>query len=412
MFDNPFSQKNIALGITGSIAAYKAVELASKLTKAGARVDVIMTQSAVQFVTPLTFASVTGRPAFTDADLWGAKAHVLHIGLAEGSDLMVIAPASANTIAKLAHGIADNLLTVSYLAYAARGEKKAVTAIAPAMDAGMFSNPLTQQNVHTLAKYGAHIIGPEYGRLASGLTAKGRMTEAQDIFAQLRFLLSRNGRLKGCRVIVTAGGTQEAIDPVRIITNHSSGKQGYAVAQAALDDGADVTLITTPVSLAVPYGAQVVNVRTAQEMDTAVRSACKDADVLIMAAAVADYRPAHCERHKIKKSNTQHTIELEPTQDILSGIAQQREQIKRPGVVIGFAAETDDLLANARQKLERKNLDMIVANDVSAMDAGFSVDTNRVTLLLKDESIETLPLMTKDEVAQKILEKVIKYLKK
>ena len=401
---HPLQDKRIVLGITGSIACYKAADLASKLAQAGAQVDVILTKAAAEFVTPLTFQSVTGRRAYTDGDLWGHDAHVLHIGLAHAADLLVIAPATAHTLAKLAYGLADDLLSVAALA------ATCPLLLAPAMDGGMYNHAATQANLRTLHERGACIIGPEEGHLASGLVAKGRMSEPPVILNQIRYLLARGGALHGRKVVVTAGGTREPLDPVRYLTNHSSGKQGYALAQAALDAGADVVLITTVTELPVPGGAQRILVQTAQEMAAAVLEEAKTADVLIMAAAVADFRPIHISEQKIKKENSVPTLELTRNPDILVAVAAQRQAMGRPVVVVGFAAETEDLLYNAQSKLERKGLSMIVANDVSAMDAGFAVDTNRVTLVGSDGSSETLPLMSKLEVAHKVIQRTIKAL--
>ena len=405
---NPLQNKHIILGVTGSIAAYKAADLASKLTQTGALVETILTQAAAEFVSPLTFQSVTGQRAYTEADLWGREAHVLHIGLAQKADLIVIAPASANTLAKLAHGIADNLLTVTTLA-AHRVDKNVPLLLAPAMDAGMFSHPATQENLRILVQQGSYVIGPEEGHLASGLVAKGRMSEPPAISGMIRYILSRGGPWDGQHVIVTAGGTQEALDPVRFITNRSSGKQGYALAQAALDAGADVTLITTPTGLTPPAGAQIVTVRSAAEMERVVLSACLTADVLLMAAAVADFRPADPKEQKIKKGAGNPTLELVPNPDILLGVRDQRQATNHPKIVVGFAAETQDLIANTESKLKSKGLDLIVANDVSAVDAGFEVDTNRVMLLWANGKQETLPLMEKTEVADTVIHKLLTY---
>ncbi len=401
---SPLSDKHIVLGVTGSIAAYKAADLASKLTQAGARVDTVLTEAAARFVAPITFQSVTGRPAYTDADLWGAQAHVLHVGLARQADLLVIAPITAQTIARLAHGLADNLLTLVALA------ASCPILIAPAMDGGMFAHPATQENLGVLKERGVIVVGPEEGHLASGLIKRGRMTEPLDILGHIRYTLSRGGPLAGRTVVVTAGGTQEPLDPVRFISNRSSGKQGYALAQAALDAGADVVLISAPTALPTPIGAQRVDVRTAAEMAGAVLQACSQADALLMAAAVADFRPAQAADQKLKKARGVPTLSLEPTTDILAAVARQRQETGRPRLVIGFAAETQDLLANAQAKLRAKGLDLIVANDVSAPDAGFAVDTNRVTLLAADGNIETLPLLSKVEVAERVIERVIVWL--
>ena len=389
--------KRLLLGLTGSIAAYTAADLASKLTQAGALVDVILTHAATQFITPLTFQSVTGRAAHTD--LWGGDAHVIHIGLAERAELLVIAPVSADTLAKLAHGLADNLLTVTALA------ARCPIILAPAMDGGMWQNPATQANVKTLQERGMMFVGPMEGRMASGLTGLGRMAEPEQIFGQIRFTLSRKGPLAGRTVVVSAGGTREALDPVRYISNHSSGKQGYAVAQAALDRGATVTLVTGPTALPTPFGATRVNVTSAADMAEIVLREAANADALIMAAAVADFRPAHAAEHKIKKTAVP-TVELEKTIDILSAVAERREQTRRPAVVVGFAAESPTLVENARDKVFRQQLSLIVANDISAQDAGFSVDTNRVTLIGGTGGVEHLPLLTKTQVAQTVMERV------
>ena len=400
------SNKRIILGVTGSIAAYKAADLASKLTQAEAQVDVILTGAAEKFVTPLTFQSVTGRRAYTDDDLWGNEAHVLHVGLGakRAADLLVIAPCTANTIAKLAHGQADNLLAVTALAM------RSPLLIAPAMDGGMYDHPATQENIETLKKRGAAFIGPAEGHLASGLSGVGRMLETGEILGHIRLMLGQNGPLAGKRVVVTAGGTQEPLDPVRVITNRSSGKQGYALAQAALDMGAQVTLITTPTALTLPVGARLIRVETAQQMLEAVLAESAQSDALVMAAAVADFRPKEMAKDKIKKEGGIPQIELEATEDILKKLASQRSETRCPRVVVGFAAESRDLLENAAHKLKSKGLDFIAANDISATNAGFAAETNRVTLLFADGRQEALPLLSKAEVADVILGWVSKLL--
>lgn len=394
------SDKRIVLGVSGSIAAYKAADLASKLTQAGAQVDVILTASAEKFVTPLTFQSVTGRRAYTDADLWGSEAHVLHVGLGHAAHLLVIAPCTANTLAKLAHGQADTLLTVTALAAACP------LIVAPAMDGGMYDHPATQKNIDTLRKRGAYIIEPAEGHLASGLTGKGRLPETPELIGHIRLVLGRGGLLAGKRVLVTAGGTQEPLDPVRVLTNRSSGKQGYALAQAALDAGAQVTLITTPTALTPPVGAKVIRVETAAQMLDAVLKEFPACDALLMAAAVADFRPKTVAENKIKKEGGIPQIELEATEDILKAVADLRSEMKRKQVVAGFAAESQSLLENAANKLQSKKLDLIAANDISASDAGFSVETNRITLLFADGRRESLSLMSKSEAAEIIVERV------
>jgi phosphopantothenoylcysteine decarboxylase / phosphopantothenate---cysteine ligase len=398
---NPIVDKNIILGVTGSIAAYKAADLASKLTQAGARVDVILTSGATQFITPLTFQSVTGRRAFADQDLWGHEAHVLHVGLGHSTALVVIAPATANTLAKLAHGLADNLLTVTALAAVCP------LIIAPAMDGGMFNHPATQANLDILKQRGAIVIGPDAGHLASGLSGVGRMVEPMEVLGQIRLALGRNGPLKNKKVVVTAGGAQEPIDSVRMIANRSSGKQGFSLAQAALDLGAQVTLICGPVSLPTPAGVRRVDVNTTEEMQQAVLSEVKNADVLLMAAAPADFRPVNPAGRKIKKIDGVPEIKLEFAPDILAAVAKQKEGIGCPRVMVGFAAETQDLLANAQSKLQAKKLDLIVANDVSEPDSGFSVDDNRITLIDTTGNIKDYPLMKKTEAAELVLERVV-----
>ena len=398
---NPIANKNILLGVTGSIAAYKAADLASKLTQAGARVDVILTQSALEFVTPLTFQSVTGRKAYADADLWGGEGHVTHIGLGHAGDLLLIAPASANTLAKLAQGIGDNLLSVTALA------ATCPLVTAPARDGGMYAHAATQANVETLRRRGATFIGPAAGHLASGLVGVGRMSEPLEIVARVRWLLGQGGPLAGKRVVVTAGGTQEPIDPVRLITNRSSGKQGYALAQAALDAGAEVVLISAPTDLTAPAGARVVAVQTAAQMQQAVLEETARADLLCMAAAVADFRPAQAAGQKIKKEAGAPQIQLEPTDDILAAVAERKAQTGYPCRVIGFAAESQQVLENARHKLEKKRLDMIAANDITAADAGFDVDTNRVMLITASGEPERLELMSKAEVAEAIIQRAM-----
>ena len=391
------SNKRIILGVTGSIAAYKAADLASKLTQAGAQVDVILTGAAEKFVTPLTFQSVTGRRAYTDQDLWGKEAHVLHVGLGRAADLLVIAPCTANTIAKLAHGQSDGLLAVTALA------THAPLLLAPAMDGGMYDHPATQENIEMLKTRGFSFIGPAEGHLASGLSGVGRMLETAEIIGHIRVVLGRNGPLAGKKIVVTAGGTQEPLDPVRVLTNRSSGKQGYALAQAALEMGAKVTLITTPTALTPPVGAQITPVETAKQMLDAVLVASAKSDALIMAAAVADFRPKDMAKDKIKKEGGIPQIELEATEDILKTVAGQRQETKCPRVVVGFAAESRDLLENASHKLKSKGLSFIAANDISRNDAGFAVETNRVTLLFEDGHKEVLPLLSKTEVAEMIL---------
>jgi len=396
--------KRIVLGITGGISVYKVATLASRLTQAGAQVDVVMTEAAMHFVSPLTFQALTGRPVYTD--LWetpgeGVPIHIAHVGLAHAADLLVIAPITANTMAKLAMGLADNLL--STLALAAR----CPVLVAPAMDVGMWTHPATQANVATLRERGVHFAGPAQGRMASGLVGEGRMAEPDELLGHVRWVLGRAGELAGRRVVVTAGPTREAIDPTRFISNPSSGRQGFALAQAALDQGAEVTLISGPTHLPTPVGARRVDVVTTREMEGAVLSAVERADVLLMAAAVADYSPARTAPQKIKKGERDLTLHLVRTPDVLSAVAARRAETGYPRVVIGFAAESEALVQNARAKLEAKHLDLIVANDITACDAGFAVETNRVVILDRQGGSQQLPLMSKAAVAEAVLERVV-----
>ena len=417
MTDRLLKDKHILLGVTGGVAAYKAAFLASRLSQAGAVVDVVMTEAAARFVTPLTFEAVTRRAVHTDLfDLpagggpetpageppvdQGDGRYIPHVALARAADLLVIAPATANTLAKLAHGQADNLLTALALAC------RAPLLIAPAMESGMWAHPATQANVATLLARGAALVGPATGHLASGASGAGRMSEPDEILDMARLVLARGGEWAGRRVVVSAGGTHEAIDPVRFIGNRSSGKMGFALASAARDRGASVTLVAAATALPDLPGVQMVHVESAGEMCQAVLAACAQADVLVMAAAVADYRPAQAAPQKIKKTGEALALELTRTPDILAEVARQRADGRAPRVTVGFAAETEDLLTNARAKLKSKQLDLIVANDVSAPDSGFEVDTNRATLLWADGRTESLPLMTKQELADTIWEQL------
>ncbi len=392
---------HVLLGVTGSIASYKAVELASKLTQMGSLVDVILSPGAEKFISPLTFQSVTGRKAFTDADLWGGQAHVLHVGLGHSAQILVIAPCTANSLAKLAHGLADNLLMITALAV------KAPVLVAPAMDAGMYENPATRENVRLLKERGIQFAGPAEGRMASGLIGTGRMLEAAELTGWIRKSLAVNGKLSGRQVVVTAGGSQEPIDPVRYITNRSSGKQGYALAQAAIDAGADVILVSHPTALPVPAGARYVEVHTAEQMKDAVLDACKDADALIMAAAVADFKVEKISTQKLKKRDGIPEINLTSAVDVLAEVANNRSSLTKLKVVAGFAAESQNLLDNAVQKLKNKNLNFIAANDITSENAGFAADTNLITLLFADGTQEKLPLLSKEDAADIIIDRLI-----
>lgn len=397
--------KHILLGVTGSIACYKAVDLASKLTQAGAQVDVLMTQAAQQFVLPLTFQAVTGRAVY--ADLWRAAdstlpTHIAHVGLAESAALFIIAPCTADTLARLAHGHANDLITITALAC------RCPIVIAPAMDGAMYEHPAVQANLDTLRGRGCTIIEPEVGRFASGLTGRGRLPETPALIGAIRQRLGQSGPLTGRRVVVTAGGTREDLDPVRYLTNRSSGKQGYALAQAALDAGAEVTLITAARGLPDPVGAHIVPVSSARSMLDAVLAHITGADLLIMAAAVADFSPAQTAEHKIKKSDASDaglTLELARTPDILKAVRGQREASGFPRVVIGFAAESDAVVEYARAKLEKKGLDLIAANDITAADAGFDVDTNRIILIDRTGEPEPLGLLNKARAAEILIER-------
>ncbi len=405
------THKVIILGVTGSIACYKSIDLASKLTQAGALVDVILTGSAQKFVTPLSFQAVTGRPIYTDLwhtdDSGGLPTHIAHIGLAERAGLLVIAPATAHHLAKLAHGLADDMLSITALAV------RCPVLIAPAGDGSMLEHPAVVANLNTLSARGVQIIEPETGRHASGLTGRGRLPETPALMGHIRQVFGKeSGALRGRRVVVTAGGTREAIDPVRFVTNRSSGKQGYAVAQAALDAGAEVTLITTVADLPEPIGAAMIEVENAAQMLDAVQNHAEHADALIMAAAVADYRPATAADQKIKKTEAELTLNLTRTTDILQTIGTHRRETGYPRVLVGFAAETQDLLTNAQSKLERKNADFIVANDVSLPGAGFAGDTNIVTILSAEGTSLSLGQKSKTAVAEAIIDQIAALLRK
>ncbi|MFH1928509.1 MAG: bifunctional phosphopantothenoylcysteine decarboxylase/phosphopantothenate--cysteine ligase CoaBC [Chloroflexota bacterium] len=392
--------KRVVLGITGGIAAYKAADLASKLVQAGAIVDVIMTEAATRFVTPLTLQTLTHRPVSLDMFRLLEETDMTHIALSERADVIIVAPVTANTIAKLAHGLADNLLTATILA------TRAPVLLAPAMNADMYANPATQANLRTLKERGFFIDGPAHGRLASGRVGWGRLVAVGQIIEAARQTLGREGPLVGVRVLVTAGGTQEPLDPVRHLGNRSSGRMGYALVAAARDSGADVRLVSAPTALSEPYGVEMVRVRTAEEMHREVKVAIPQTDILFMAAAVADYRPAWRATSKLKKGEAELKLSLTRTPDILESVAMERGTLGKPGLVVGFAAETDDLIKNAQEKLARKRLDLIVANDVTAPDSGFEVETNRVVLIKPDGAIDRWPLLDKAEVAERILKLV------
>jgi phosphopantothenoylcysteine decarboxylase / phosphopantothenate---cysteine ligase len=389
--------KHVALGVTGSIAAYKAVGLASALHQAGAIVDVAMTPDAQRFLQPLSFQAITHRPVF--ADLWapGMETDIAHVTLGRQSDVIVVAPATANMLAKLAHGLADDPVSVTALA------ARCPVVVAPAMDAGMYTHQATAANVETLRVRGVVVVSPEEGHLASGLVGLGRLAAPETIFDIVRATLGAGGDLAGKRVLVTAGGTQEAIDPVRYITNHSSGKMGYALAEAARDRGADVLLVTTPTGIRPPAGLRLVHVHSAQEMLTALTELYSSLDALLMAAAVGDFNAGPPADHKIKRGEHELDLHLVPNPDLLAATALLYTE--RHPVRVGFAAETRDLLEHAAEKITRKSLDLIVANDVS--HNVFGADTNQVSLLWPDGRQIDLPRMTKTDVAERVLDAVV-----
>lgn len=391
------SGKTVVLGVTGGIAAYKACELTSRLRKAGAQVYVVMTKNACEFVAPLTFETLSNHPVVTDTFARPEKWEVEHVALAKRADVFVIAPATANIMAKLAVGLADDMLSTTALA------TRAPLLIAPAMNTGMWENAATRQNVETLRARGARLIGPEGGFLACGDQGAGRMSEPETIFDAIAETLARTEDMCGLRVLVTAGPTQEKIDPVRYLTNRSSGKMGYAVAQAAAERGARVTLVSGPVRLAAPAGVEMVPVVSTQDLYNEMTRRCGEADVIVQAAAPADFTPVSAAEHKLKKQGGDMTLALRETPDVAAAVGR----LKREGqTLVGFAAETDNVLENAGGKLLKKRLDMIVANDVTAPGAGFDVDTNVVTFITRDAR-ETLPLMSKREVAQRLLSRVL-----
>ena len=409
--------KRILVGISGGIASYKAVELVSRLQQAGALVDVIMSERADEFVRPLTFSSLSHRAVYSD--LWepSGRAAETHIVLAEEAEILVVVPATANTIAKLAYGVADNMLTAVALA------TKAPVLLAPAMHQNMYTHPATQANITLLQERGVFIVEPEVGRLASGEVGIGRLPDTSILLGAINVVLGRNGDLAGYRIVVTAGGTQEPIDPVRYLGNRSSGKMGYALATEARDRGAHVILISGPVVLDVPYGVEVRRVETAIQMRDVVHDAVIDADVLVMSAAVADFRPAEVAAQKLKKSESQELdeqngffLQLVRNPDILEELADSvhtNTGNKRSGrhlVRVGFAAETSNLVAYASAKLIAKRLDLLVANDVSRSDSGFGTETNKVYIFHANGAMEDLPVMPKSGVAAAIWDRIVSLL--
>ena len=393
---NSLENTHVALGVTGSIACYKAVDLASKLAQESALVDVIMTRGATNFLTPLTFRSITHRPVVTEIFDPQSELSMDHVAIAGRADIIVVAPATAHVMAKIAWGLAGDALTSTVLA------SRAPIILAPAMDAHMYENPATQENVEKLKSRGFIIVGPAEGRLASGLVGKGRMLETWELMGHIKMVLGRNGDLADRKIVVSAGGTQEPVDPVRVISNRSSGKMGYAIAEAARDRGAAAIIVSAPTALADPAGVRVVHVETALEMREAVHHECEDAAALIMAAAVADWRPVDAASQKVKKGDSDSwAIELVKNPDVLAEV--QTEHL----IKVGFAAESEELLSNAQAKLVGKGLHLIAANDIAAEDGGFGADTNRVVLLDREGGVEDLSVMTKYEVGHRILDRVV-----
>lgn len=389
--------KTVLLGVTGGIAAYKSASLASKLIKAGAEVRVIMTKNACNFINPITFESLTGHKCIVDTFDRNFEFQVEHVALAKKADVIMIAPATANIMAKLAHGLADDMLTTTVLA------SNAPKIIAPAMNTAMYENPVTRHNIELLQAYGMEVITPASGYLACGDTGAGKMPEPEELYEYILRAIACPKDLKGLNILVTAGPTAESIDPVRYITNHSSGKMGYQIAKICMLRGASVTLVSGPTALAYPPFVDVVPVTTAKDMYEAVTGRSSSMDIIIKAAAVADYRPSHVAEDKIKKKDGAMAIELEKTDDILKYLGDHK---KEGQFLCGFSMETKDMLENSRKKLKKKNLDLIVANNLKVAGAGFKGDTNVVTLISKDQET-TLPLMSKEEVAYKLMDHII-----
>lgn len=391
--------KSIVLGVTGSIAAYKIANLASMLVKLNADVHVIMTQNATHFITPMTFEILTNNKCIVDTFDRNFNFDVKHVSLAKKGDLFLVAPCTANVIGKVAGGICDDMLTTTIMA------TKAPVLFSPAMNTGMWDNPILQDNLQKLKRYGYHIIEPIEGRLACGDTGSGKMPSEETLLQHILLHLAKEKNLKGKKMLITAGPTQEAIDPVRFITNHSSGKMGYAIAKMAVLRGAEVTLVSGPVSIQPFAGIKKIDVRSAQDMFEAVTSRSADQDVIIMCSAVADYKPASCADQKVKKNDAEMSIALTRTQDILGFLGAH----KREGqVLVGFSMETENLIENSRVKLMTKNADLICANSIASAQTGFAVDTNKVTLITQQEVTE-LPLCSKEETADLILDKVCTY---
>ncbi|MEE0135451.1 bifunctional phosphopantothenoylcysteine decarboxylase/phosphopantothenate--cysteine ligase CoaBC [Blautia stercoris] len=389
--------KTVLLGVTGSIAAYKIAYLASALKKLHADVHVLMTKNATNFINPITFESLTGNKCLVDTFDRNFQFQVEHVSIAKKADVVMIAPASANVIGKLAHGIADDMLTTTVIAC------KCKKIISPAMNTNMFENPIVQDNLKILEHYGYEVIQPASGYLACGDTGAGKMPEPQTLLAYIEKEIACKKDLKGKKILVTAGPTQEAIDPVRYITNHSSGKMGYSVAKAAMLRGADVTLVSGRTAIEPPMFVKVVPIVTAKEMFDAVTSVSDEQDIIIKAAAVADYRPAVVSSEKVKKKDGEMSIALERTDDILKYLGEHKKENQ---FLCGFSMETQNMVSNSRAKLEKKNLDMIAANNVKEKGAGFQGDTNVLTLITQEEET-SLPLMSKEDAANQLLDKIL-----
>jgi phosphopantothenoylcysteine decarboxylase/phosphopantothenate--cysteine ligase len=388
----PLQGRSVVLGVSGSIAAFKAADLCSKLVQAGATVDVVLTDAAQQFVTPFTFRSLTGRPVYTNMFEPVTSAGEEHVALSRRADLVIVAPATATTLTRFAYGLADDMLALTVLA------TRAPILLAPAMDSQMWEAAATQANVETLRQRGFVFVGPESGRLASGTVGAGRMSEPEKVLGAAKYELAKQGDLAGRHIVVSAGGTREPIDPVRVITNRSSGKMGYALAEAARDRGARVTLVSSEASLPLPYGVELVPFESVSQLRAAVLEACASADALIMAAAVSDYRPAEAADQKLKKGEGGMMLPLVKNDSFLP-------EVPASVLKVAFAAETENLIENAMRKPQSHgHLDLIVANDVSATDAGFGADTNRVIIIDAQGNQQELPLLAKYEVAQKILD--------
>ena len=389
--------KTVLLGVTGSIAAYKIASLASMLVKQHADVHVIMTKNATNFINPITFETLTGNKCLVDTFDRNFEFQVEHVSLAKRADVALVAPASANVIGKMAHGIADDMLTTTLLAC------KAPILVSPAMNTNMYENPIVQDNIYTLQKYGMKVIAPASGYLACGDTGAGKMPEPETLFGYIEAEIACEKDLAGKKVLITAGATQEALDPVRYLTNHSTGKMGYALAKAAMLRGAQVTLVSAPTDLEPPLDVDVVPVVSAQDMFEAVEKRFDDTDILVMAAAVADYRPKKFVDHKIKKKEGDNVLELARTTDILGTLGARKRSDQ---FICGFSMETENLLENSEQKLKKKNLDMIAANNLRTQGAGFGTETNVVTLICPD-GMEELPIMSKLDVAHRILDRIL-----